>query len=353
MSTRGENLIFLISQPRAGSTMLQRMLGNHPAIHTVGEPWLMLHPLYGLRSEGYDAEYSAPTARLAVREFLGTIPRGEEEYVEGVRRMCAHLYGQALAASGKRYFLDKTPRYYLVIPELLSVFPEAHYIILLRNPLATLHSIIKTWIKDQWGWLYYYRNDLIKAPRLLMEGATLAGARSLVVHYEQLLANPQHELRRICEKLGEDFTGEMIEANGQNLPHWRYGDQQGVYRHTRPVALNAQKWVEALSEPQFWRVADDYLRRLGRERVEEMGYDYAELQDALDSHSPTRTRRWLTFSLDWYLERQMEKRPRWERGVARLKHLLRRQRAASGAAAAETESQPALAPVAPGDLPHA
>src|ERR1044072_3474104 len=225
MSSRGENLIFLISQPRAGSTMLQRMLGSHLAIHTVGEPWLMLHPLYALRSEGYDAEYSAPTARQAVEEFLRTIPSGEDEYLEGVRRMCTHLYETSLATSAKRYFLDKTPRYYLVIRELVRVFPEAHYIILFRNPLATLHSIIRTWIKDQWGWLYYYRNDLMEAPRLVLEAARLAGERAMVVHYEQLVQNPQNELRRICERLGEKFTGEMIEAGAENLPHWHYGDQ--------------------------------------------------------------------------------------------------------------------------------
>ena len=351
IGTRGENLVFIISQPRAGSTMLQRMLGNHPAIHTVGEPWLMLHPLYGLRSEGYEAEYGASTAREAVQEFLRMMPQGEDEYIEGVRRMCSHLYGQALAASGKRYFLDKTPRYYLVIPELLRVFPEAHYIILLRNPQAVLGSIIKTWIKDQWGWLYYYKNDLIKAPRLLIEGARLAGERGLVVQYEQLVANPEHELRRICELLGEDFRPQMVEAGGQNLPHWHYGDQQGVYQHTRAVSENAQKWVEALNDPQFWRVADDYLQLLGRETVEEMGYDYALLRGALDAHRPHRTRRWMTFSLDWYLEEQMEKRPKWRRGVARLKHRLRHH-GASGAQP-DVTSPTALAPVAPHDLPHA
>lgn len=331
--------------------MLQRMLGQHPAIHTVGEPWLMLHPLYALRSEGYDAEYSAPTARQAVQEFLRTLPQGEEEYREGVRRMCAHLYNRALEASGKRYFLDKTPRYYLVIEELLRVFPEARYIILFRNPLATLQSIIKTWIKDQWGWLYYYKNDLLEAPRLLIEGARRAGERALVVNYEQFLTNPPDEMRRICRLLGEDFTGEMIEAGGENLPHWHYGDQTDVYRHARPLKENAQKWVEALNEPQFWRVSDDYLKRLGRQTVAEMGYDYASLESTLDEHRPTRTRLWLTTSLDWYLEEQLEKRPRWRRALARLKHSLRRQTASD--AEPDTASQPALAPVAPHDLPHA
>jgi len=56
IGAQGENMIFLISQPRAGSTLSQRMLGSHPDIYTVSEPWLMLHPLYPLRSEGHQAE---------------------------------------------------------------------------------------------------------------------------------------------------------------------------------------------------------------------------------------------------------------------------------------------------------
>ncbi|MBI4530372.1 MAG: sulfotransferase, partial [Candidatus Latescibacteria bacterium] len=69
---QGEHLIFLISQPRAGSTLLQRILGGHPDIHTVPEPWLMLHPLYALRSDGYQTEYAVDVAHTSLREFLRT-----------------------------------------------------------------------------------------------------------------------------------------------------------------------------------------------------------------------------------------------------------------------------------------
>jgi hypothetical protein len=350
IGTKGEGLIFVISQPRAGSTLLQRMLGGHPDIHTVGEPWLMLYPLYALRPHGYDAEYSAPTARPAVHEFLSTLPHGEEEYIEGVRRMCTYLYGCALEASGKRYFLDKTPRYYLIIPELIRTFPEAHYIILLRNPLSMLISVIETWIKNQWSWVYYFKNDLVRAPPLLLEGARLLGERGLVVHYEQVVTNPEEEIRRICRALGEDFTAEMVEYNRHNLPHWHYGDQKGVYEHARPVAQNTQKWVEAIREPQVWRLAHDYLQWLGRETVEQMGYAYSELEETLEAHRPHRARLWLTFPLAWYLEEQMENRRKWERGVARLAHSLRRRGVKGTAAGAAHKTTYAISSA--GDLPH-
>ena len=167
---QGKNLIFLISQPRAGSTLTQRMLGSHCEIHTVSEPWLMLHPLYALRPEGYEVEYNAEWARNAVQGFVDELPDGKEAYFNGLRRMYSYLYNCAATSSGKRYFLDKTPRYYFIISELYKTFPEARFIILLRNPLAVLCSIINTWTQDDWFKLYLYKQDLLEAPARLIEG---------------------------------------------------------------------------------------------------------------------------------------------------------------------------------------
>jgi hypothetical protein len=347
---RGDNLIFVISQPRAGSTLLQRMLGGHPDIHTVAEPWLMLHPLYALRSQGYEAEYSAETARRAVHEFIGTLPGGEDEYIEGVRRMCAHIYGRALESSGKRYFLDKTPRYYFVTPELLRTFPEAHFIILLRNPLSVLGSVLNTWIKGQWSALYSFKNDLIRAPGLLVEGTKLLGQRGVVVHYEELVKSPEDEMRRICVLLGAEFMPSMVEYNQQNLPHWGFGDQKSVYQHTRPSAQIADKWIERLKDPQVWRLTNDYLESLGRETVEEMGYAYDELRQIVEKHGPGRARLWPTLPLSWFLEEPVEGRPRWQRGLARALHSVRR-RGVKGTAAA-TARQVSLAVSSTSDLRH-
>ena len=53
--------------------------------------------------------------------------------------------------SDKRYFLDQTPQYHLIIPELLRVFPAASYVILFRNPLAVLVSMIAAWVPDDFS----------------------------------------------------------------------------------------------------------------------------------------------------------------------------------------------------------
>ena len=184
------HLIFLISQPRAGSTMLQRILAGHGDVQTLSEPWLMLHPFYALRQAGYEAEYNAGVARGAVLDFLQSLPRGEQDYLEGLRRMYLYLYDRALAGSGKHFFLDKTPRYYFVIPELLRTFPEAHFIILLRNPLGVLNSVLSTRVRENWYALHKFKHDLLRAPQLILAGLEQLGDKAIVVHYEQLLQDP-------------------------------------------------------------------------------------------------------------------------------------------------------------------
>ena len=143
--TFGTNMIFVISQPRAGSTLLQRILAAHPAVFSVAEPWLMLHPVYALKRGGVNAEYESSLARQGLDDFLSLFPEGEDVYIEALRGMASALYGRALTVEGKQYFLDKTPRYYLIIKELYRIFPQAKFVCLLRNPLAVLASILETW----------------------------------------------------------------------------------------------------------------------------------------------------------------------------------------------------------------
>ncbi|HEB84149.1 MAG TPA: sulfotransferase, partial [Bacteroidetes bacterium] len=179
----GENLIFVVSQPRAGSTLLQRILGGHPQVHTTAEPWIMLHPLFGLKKSGIHAAYDHALGRQALEDFCSTLPDGREACLRAVRAMGLELYNSALAGTGKSRFLDKTPRYYFILPELSEVFPRASLVLLFRNPLAVLSSILDSWLS--WGkwWeneaIAQYRYDLLEAPRRLIEGREALGGRAV------------------------------------------------------------------------------------------------------------------------------------------------------------------------------
>lgn len=336
----GQNLIFLISQPRAGSTLLQRMLENHPAIHTTAEPWTMLHAVYGLRQTGHEAEYNAQSAWLAVHDFIQQLPNQRTSYIESLRLMQTHLYNAALEGTESSHFLDKTPRYYHIIPELYEIFPDATFIFLLRNPLAVACSVMDTWIKGKWFKCHKYRADLLDAPHRLVEGIQLLGDRSLVVNYEHLLLNPDDVLKRITEHLNLAFSTNLVRYNApQNLGQqadapfvaspqqtalnvsapsptletsaqatgFGYKDQKAVFLQGKPDKANLNKWVHHLNHPQQWRLLNDYYQALGDDTIRVMGTDPAEVKALLDEHRPSPLKQALTVSLDWAAKKPGER----------------------------------------------
>lgn len=288
VGSRGENLIFLISQPRAGSTLLQRILAGCPAVHTTAEPWLMLHPAYALRKEGHEAEYGAQTAFRALQDFLATLEGGQDCYVEALRRMAVCLYGVACEQAGKTYFLDKTPRYYFIIPELAHIFPEAKFVILLRNPLAVLASILNTWVKGDWIRLSRHYGDLLVAPRLLFEGIQLLDGQAIVLHYENLVREPADQVAMLCARLGLEFHPDMLEYGSRPAPPGRYGDPAGVQQHVRPTAATLERWLELGRTKQTRHFAREYLAALGPELLAGLGYDYAGLEAELGAVACTQ-----------------------------------------------------------------
>ncbi len=281
MNALGENIIFIISQPRAGSTLLQRILAGHPDIHTAAEPWIMLHPLYALKHSGYTAEYNEQWAQWALEDFCETLTGGEDTYISAVRSFALTLYGDCLSRSGKRFFLDKTPRYYLIIPELYRVFPKARYIYLLRNPLAVLSSILHDWIKTDWQKLALYRTDLLSAPQLLIDGINLTGPQSAVIRYENLVTRPEDEVKRLCSCLGISFDPGILQYTGNPAPAGRMGDDVGIHKHTRPDADNQHKWRKNIALYPRSAIAHQYLDFLGERLTGDLGYTFDELRNAL------------------------------------------------------------------------
>ena len=91
-----------MSQPRAGSTLLQRIIAGHPLVQTSAEPWLMLHPAYALKAAGPQAEHGASLAHAALVDFLEYNFGGDAEYLDGLRGLALTLYGAALRKSGRR-----------------------------------------------------------------------------------------------------------------------------------------------------------------------------------------------------------------------------------------------------------
>lgn len=244
----------------------------------------MLHLIYALKFYGFSAEYDANLARIGLEDFMQELPRGEEVYITGIRQMALHLYGAALHGTDKDRFLDKTNRYYYIIPELLRVFPQARFVFLLRNPLAVLNSVLSTWTKDHYDLLYLYRDDLLEAPRRIDEGIRLVGDAAVVVRYENLVTEPEVTVRDICEKLSLPYSSSMLRYGDKPVLRGRLGDQWGLPQHSSPVTTSLNGWKKNLCVPQKAHFMLDYLEHLGSDLVTRMGYSYEELVEEVRPH---------------------------------------------------------------------
>ncbi|MEZ5595679.1 MAG: sulfotransferase [Pseudomonadales bacterium] len=178
----GEDLIFVISQPRSGSTLLQRVLSGHPEIQTSAETWLMLHRIRAPQNR-HRSRVQRAWQREAVDEFVAHYTDGPEVHDNAIRAYARTYYRNALAKGNRRIFLDKTPRYFLIIEDLYRPFPKARFIFLLRNPMAVLASELETYVKGNWKVLQRFACDLVAAPRMIADGIALLGDAACTVRH--------------------------------------------------------------------------------------------------------------------------------------------------------------------------
>lgn len=281
MSTNGGNLIFLISQPRAGSTLFQLLLSGHPDIATTSEPWIALHPLYALRKQGIDTIYNANLALSALSDFLKQSGASEDFYREETAKFLSSLYGRAIEHQHKRFFLDKTPRYHLIVKDLINLFPEAKFIILFRNPLAVLNSILKSFVKGDCSLLGEFMSDLMLAPKSMTDAAKEFPDRCFRISYEELVADTAKALKEVCSYLGIPYMDSMLVYENRINPEWRFGDAIGIFKSGKPTLESLDSWKKAFVTPQERLFAVSYIKALGPEIVKEMGYDYATLETSI------------------------------------------------------------------------
>lgn len=277
--TLGEHLIFLISLPRTGSTLLQHIIASHSTVASAAEPWILLPAVYALRENGLRAEYNADIGQIALTEFLQQLGDGEDRYYGAVRRMALELYDSFLADQGKERFLDKTSRYYLMLPELFRIFPRARYVFLVRNPLAVLASYLEVMVQGNWRRFSEpgIRNDLLDGHKLIQRGIEYLGDDATLVRYEDLVTNPEIAVRVVCRHIDLKYEPGMLDYGAHGLVPGTLVDPKSIHRHRRPVTDYTETWRSRFRSTQELELAQGFLAHLGCPLVERLGYSYHEL----------------------------------------------------------------------------
>jgi hypothetical protein len=260
--------------------MVQRVLATHGEIATAAEPWVALPQLYATRGSGVYAEYGYGPSTRAIREFAETLPGGTNAYRAEVREFLLRVY--ALAGGSATYFLDKTPRYHLVASELLELFPEAKAIVLWRNPLAVVSSIVETWAGGRWTF-GRWNVDLHEGLAHLVAAAGQHAGQVHAVRFEDLVARPDDSWPALFSYLELPYDPSVLSAFAGTRLDARMGDPSGSREYTEISTEPLSKWTRTFANPYRKAWARRYLDWIGRERLTAMGYDLDTLQDELAS----------------------------------------------------------------------
>ena len=267
--------IFLFCIPRSGSTLLQRILATHPGVATTAEPWLLLPLLSAIRKEGIYANYDHSAAVDAIKGFYSSLEESKLTFENEIRDFALKLYAQQ-SNQNTIYFLDKTPRYHLIVEHIIEVFTNARFIFLWRNPLSIISSMIKTWHDDQWN-IHFFKVDLYDGMESLINSYTTHSDRVIGVNYEALIREPEKVCISICDYLNLPFHQEMIEDfQSVELPG-EMGDTTGVKTYQSISLKPIEKWKQTLNNPLRKKWCRSYLDWLGPERLELIGYNYPDL----------------------------------------------------------------------------
>ena len=167
--------------------------------------WMILLPYMGKLDFYYVDEWSERKRR-----------RTMEFYRECLRRQ-VHLNGPS------RTHLSKNPTFCGRVESLIETFPDARFVVLVRDPSETVPSLLKL-MQTAWGMRQRDESQVRDALRVLAEQSfhsyehpleVLAAhpeVRSVVVDYRDLVQDPQATVRHVYDELELTLTPQFAQA---------------------------------------------------------------------------------------------------------------------------------------------
>ena len=200
--------IFVVGQPRSGTTLVERLLTAHSQVHSAGE----------LR------QFEGCMAQLVGKPYGSRLTA---QIVEAGRKIVPLDLGKAYLDSTKQFrgttkhFIDKRPLNCLLIPFILKALPNARILHLTRGAMDTCFSEFKQLFTNAYPHSYDLRETgrhFARYYRLMRVWRDRFGDRFIDVSYEDITVDFETIARNLIRYVGLAWEDACISFDKQTTP---------------------------------------------------------------------------------------------------------------------------------------
>jgi len=254
----GPQPLFIVGFPRSGTTLTEQMISQHPRIHGGDE-------LSGLL---LIEEYAAAQVIQNLEPYpacLAAVPQaGKQDTLAKLRDFYLHIAAESQAIDpAKPYFTDKMPLNENHMGLIRLLFPAAPIVHVIRHPLDIVLSCYTNQLYHGGGCalsLDTLAFHLVETWKLVDHYLAELDLRYTRIRYEDLLNDPEGEMRRVLSFIGESWDPRCLDFHKSNRiartasyaqinqPLYRSSQERwrAYHKHLQPVIPVLAPLVEKL-----------------------------------------------------------------------------------------------------------
>lgn len=274
---------FIFGCGRSGTSLLSRMLNQHSHLAVPYESHLFntFFPLlkyYGNLSEEKNRRRLISDIlmtdvmndwkpKLNITEILSSV---KENSFGGIFDSILTTWA---SKNNKIRWGEKTPHHVDYWDKISQKWPCAKVIHIYRDGRDVALSLKNARFgpKTIYANAYYWKNYLERVNQLKNK---IEPTKFFEMSYENLLENPETELKKLCDFLGEDFEQSMLEFY-KNKNEYKTDDQNRQNLMKPVIKNNSEKWRTEMSKKElrvFEAISGNLLKEYGYEVINEKPY---------------------------------------------------------------------------------
>ena len=195
-------------------------------------------------------------------------------YKREFRNFVSKIYSNHKNTNNK-LFLDKSPRYYHILNDLLEIFPDSKFIILLRNPLAVLSSLLNYHYNNSFvkSLSNYSCHDLFHSLKIFNSIWLDQGKHDNVtfVKYEEIIENPSSNLNSLFDFLSLNPSDIDYKIDKRFLSS-SFVDPNAI-KYTKPTSEFLDSWLDQITSLQKRNVFIFYIEFIKSLKIVTDNYD--------------------------------------------------------------------------------